>query len=69
MKSFTDKVVVVVAGAGSGMGRAHAIEFEKERARLALRDIDPVGLRETLDALRAPTPSRVFSSTCRASSG
>lgn len=60
MKSFTDKVVVVT-GAGSGMGRAYAMEFEKEGARLSLCDIDPVGLQETVDALRSTSPDRVFS--------
>ncbi|MEZ5247038.1 MAG: SDR family NAD(P)-dependent oxidoreductase [Acidimicrobiales bacterium] len=60
MKSFTDKVVVVT-GAGSGMGRAYAIEFEKEGAKLSLCDIDPVGLQQTVDALRRSGGDRVFS--------
>jgi len=62
MKSFTDKVVVIT-GAGSGMGRAYAQEFEKVGAKLALCDIDPVGLQETVDALQSPGADRVFSST------
>ncbi len=61
MKSFTDKVVVVT-GAGSGMGRAYAIEFEKEGAKLSLCDIDPVGLQETVEALRRSGADRVYSS-------
>lgn len=60
MKSFHEKVVVVT-GAGSGMGRAYAIEFEREGAKLSLCDIDPVGLQETVDALRRPGRERVFS--------
>lgn len=61
MKSFTDKIVVVT-GAGSGMGRAYAQEFEKEGAKLALCDIDSVGLQETVDSLRRQGDDRVFSS-------
>jgi short-subunit dehydrogenase len=60
--SFTDKVVVVT-GAGSGMGRAYAIEVEKVGAKLALCDIDPVGLQETVEALRSSDPDRLFAST------
>jgi butyryl-CoA dehydrogenase len=59
MKSFTDRVVVIT-GAGSGMGRAYAMEFEKEGAKLALCDIDPVGLQETVEALRSRGRERVF---------
>jgi len=58
-KSFTDKVVVIT-GAGSGMGRAYAVEFEKVGAKLALCDIDPVGLDETLAELRDSSAERVF---------
>ena len=61
-ESFADKVVVVT-GAGSGMGRAYAIEFEKVGARLSLCDIDPVGLRETVRALRSSSADRVFTAT------
>ena len=61
-ESFTDKVVVIT-GAGSGMGRAYAIEFEKVGARLSLCDVDPVGLQETVVALRSATADRVFSAT------
>ena len=59
-KNFTDKVVVVT-GAGSGMGRAYAQEFEAEGAKLALCDIDPVGLEETVETLSRPGADRVFS--------
>lgn len=60
MESFVDKIVVVT-GAGSGMGRAYALAFEKEGAKLALCDLDPVGLAETVDALRDASSSRVLS--------
>jgi butyryl-CoA dehydrogenase len=45
MKDFKDKVVVIT-GAASGMGKAYALEFARLGARLALCDIDPVGLEE-----------------------
>ncbi|MEM7141396.1 MAG: SDR family oxidoreductase [Actinomycetota bacterium] len=60
--TFTDRIVVVT-GAGSGMGRAYAKEFEKVGAKLALCDIDPVGLDETVATLRHRGADRVFRAT------
>lgn len=60
-ESFIDKVVVIT-GAGSGMGRAYALEFENQGAKLALCDIDPTGLDETVAALRDSGPGRVLAS-------
>ncbi|MBX5440853.1 MAG: SDR family oxidoreductase [Solirubrobacteraceae bacterium] len=43
----------LITGAAGGIGRATALRFAAEGARLHLVDNDPVGLGETLDAVRA----------------
>ncbi|SIR92666.1 SDR family NAD(P)-dependent oxidoreductase [Williamsia sterculiae] len=45
---FNSKVAVVT-GAGSGIGRAVAVELAARGARLALSDIEPLGLAHTAD--------------------
>jgi NAD(P)-dependent dehydrogenase (short-subunit alcohol dehydrogenase family) len=42
-----DNKVVVITGAGSGIGRALAIQAARHGARIALSDVDEVGLAET----------------------
>ncbi|MDO2377852.1 SDR family NAD(P)-dependent oxidoreductase [Rhodococcus electrodiphilus] len=46
MSKFAGKVAVIT-GAGSGIGRALALELARRGARLALSDVDTVGLEET----------------------
>jgi NAD(P)-dependent dehydrogenase (short-subunit alcohol dehydrogenase family) len=46
MTSISGKVAVIT-GAGSGIGRALAYELARRGARLALSDVDEVGLAET----------------------
>lgn len=50
-KEFAAKTVVIT-GAGSGKGRATALAFAKQEARLALLDIFPNGLHETMDSMK-----------------
>jgi NAD(P)-dependent dehydrogenase (short-subunit alcohol dehydrogenase family) len=45
--------VAVVTGAGSGIGRRLAFELAKRGARLAVSDVDDIGLGETADRARA----------------
>jgi len=47
MNRFEDKVAVIT-GAGSGIGRALAVNLATKGAKLALSDIDPEGLAETV---------------------
>ncbi|HNP55523.1 MAG TPA: SDR family NAD(P)-dependent oxidoreductase [Gordonia sp. (in: high G+C Gram-positive bacteria)] len=47
MRDFKDKTVVIT-GAGSGIGRALAVELAGKGAKLALSDVDSVGLAETV---------------------
>ena len=49
---FKDKVAVIT-GAGSGIGRALALNLGGQGARLALSDINPAALDETLVLLKA----------------
>ena len=50
MSEFRGRVAVVT-GAGSGIGRALALELASRGARLALSDVDSVGLAATVAAV------------------
>ncbi|MGX5656902.1 SDR family NAD(P)-dependent oxidoreductase [Geodermatophilus nigrescens] len=52
MSSVRGKVAVVT-GAGSGIGRQLAFELAKRGARLALSDVDELGLGQTADRAKA----------------
>ncbi|NLE82360.1 MAG: SDR family oxidoreductase [Rhodococcus sp.] len=52
MSSFSGKVVVIT-GAGSGIGRAVALNLAEKGAKLALSDMDSVGLAETVRQAQA----------------
>ena len=45
--------LAVITGAGSGIGRASALRFASEGARLAILDLDGVGLEQTAESARA----------------
>jgi len=61
MKQFTHKVAVVT-GAASGMGRSLAIQLTAAGARVAISDVDAIGLKETARlCLGAGTEPRVDS--------
>ena len=52
MRGFAGKVAAVT-GAGSGIGQALAIELARSGAKLAISDVDTVGLAQTEQQLRA----------------
>ena len=59
MSRFTNKVIVVT-GAASGIGRCLAQQLATKGARLALSDINAVGLAETMQSLPSGTEARSY---------
>jgi butyryl-CoA dehydrogenase len=51
MKVFKNKVVVIT-GAASGMGREYALAFARLDSKLALCDLDDVGLNKTIELVK-----------------
>ncbi|MEH6345038.1 MAG: SDR family oxidoreductase [Bermanella sp.] len=60
MKQFKNKVVVIT-GAGSGMGRAYALAFAKLGSKIAISDVDTVGLKETQAMVEALPHNGIYS--------
>lgn len=58
--SFVDKVVVI-SGAASGMGRSYALNLAKRGARLALCDLDEIGLKQTLNLVQGQSEKATLS--------
>jgi NAD(P)-dependent dehydrogenase (short-subunit alcohol dehydrogenase family) len=54
-----DGTVVVITGAAGGIGRATAVRLASEGARLALVDVSPGGLEESLAAVQAAGGSAI----------
>jgi 3-oxoacyl-[acyl-carrier protein] reductase len=54
VESFRDKVVLIT-GAGRGLGRALAVAFARQDSCLALNDLTPVNLDETITLARQAT--------------
>jgi short-subunit dehydrogenase len=52
MKTLAGKNVVITGGA-AGIGREMALTFSREKANLAILDVDPAMLDETVDGLQA----------------
>jgi NAD(P)-dependent dehydrogenase (short-subunit alcohol dehydrogenase family) len=52
MQGFAGKVAVVT-GAGSGIGQALSVELARSGASLAISDVDPEGLAQTEDSIKA----------------